>query len=148
MSLDRQALPEMLTRLHLTAIRDQLDSLLDEAAKREFSLREAVAFLCEREVGRRGFGQVEFHVKHSNCRFNSHRLRLRYVPMSSHSFARTLKDETGYGAGGRWRGRLPLGVLSPRMFSFRRGERSGRQASVNPCDGPTDRSLPCGTGVH
>src|SRR5271166_4470599 len=35
--------------------------------------------------------------------------------MSSHSFARTLKDETGYGAGGRWRGRLPLGVLSPRM---------------------------------
>ena len=53
MSLDRQALPEMLTRLHLTAIRDQLDSLLDEAAKREFSLREAVAFLCEREVGRR-----------------------------------------------------------------------------------------------
>ena len=53
MSLDRQALPETLTRLHLTAIRDQLDSLLDEAAKREFSLREAVAFLCEREVGRR-----------------------------------------------------------------------------------------------
>src|SRR5271165_1216422 len=35
--------------------------------------------------------------------------------MSSHSFARTLKDETGYGAGGRWRGRLPLGALSPRM---------------------------------
>ncbi len=32
MSLDRQALPEMLTRLHLTAIRDQLDNLLDEAA--------------------------------------------------------------------------------------------------------------------
>ena len=24
--------------------------------------------------------------------------------MSSHSFTRTLKDETGYGAGGRWRG--------------------------------------------
>ena len=88
MSLDRQALPEMLTRLHLTAIRDQIDCLLDEAAMREFSLREAVAFLCEREVGRRGFGQVEFHVKHSNCRFNSHRLRLRHVPMSSHSFAR------------------------------------------------------------
>src|SRR5208337_2718447 len=118
MSLDRQALPEMLTRLHLTAIRDQLDSLLDEAAKREFSLREAVAFLCEREVGRRGFGQVEFHVKHSNCRFNSHRLRLRHVPMSSHSFARTLKDETGYGAGGRWRGRLPLGVLTD-LLHFR-----------------------------
>ncbi len=35
--------------------------------------------------------------------------------MSSHSFARTLMDETGYCAGGRWRGRLPLGVSSPRM---------------------------------
>src|SRR5271166_3359185 len=29
--------------------------------------------------------------------------------------ARTLMDETGYGAGGRWRVRLPLGVSSPRM---------------------------------
>src|SRR5271157_2244945 len=35
--------------------------------------------------------------------------------MSCHSFARTLMDETGYGAGGRWRVRLPLGVWSPRM---------------------------------
>src|SRR5208337_4681131 len=35
--------------------------------------------------------------------------------MSCHSFARTLMDETGYGAGGRWRVRLPLGVSSPRM---------------------------------
>ena len=34
----------MLTRLKLTAIRDQLDSLLDEAARRELTLREAVAF--------------------------------------------------------------------------------------------------------
>jgi hypothetical protein len=33
--------------------------------------------------------------------------------MSSHSFARTLMDETGYCAGGRWRGCLPLGVSSP-----------------------------------
>src|SRR5882724_4827456 len=43
----------MLTRLQLTVIRDQLDSLLDEAAKRELTLREAIAFLCEREIGRR-----------------------------------------------------------------------------------------------
>src|SRR5271157_3015419 len=63
MSLDRQALPEMLTRLHLTAIRDQLDSLLDEVAKREFSLREAVAFLCEREVGRRNERRITMATK-------------------------------------------------------------------------------------
>jgi len=32
MSTDHQALEGMLTRLHLTSIRDQLDSLIDEAA--------------------------------------------------------------------------------------------------------------------
>ena len=37
MSLDHQALEGMLTRLHLTAIRDQLDHLLGEAAKRELT---------------------------------------------------------------------------------------------------------------
>jgi len=46
MSPDSQVLAEMLTRLHLTAIRDQLDSLLDEAVRRELSLRDAVALLC------------------------------------------------------------------------------------------------------
>jgi DNA replication protein DnaC len=60
---DPQALEAMLTRLHLTAIRDQLDSLLDEAAKREMTLREAVAFLCEREVSRRDERRVEMATK-------------------------------------------------------------------------------------
>jgi hypothetical protein len=63
MSPDHQALAAMLTRLHLTAIRDQLDSLLDEAAKRELNLREAVAFLCEREVSRRDERRVEMATK-------------------------------------------------------------------------------------
>jgi len=53
MGVDHRGLEAMLTRLQLTVIRDQLDSLLDEAAERELTLREAVAFLCEREVGRR-----------------------------------------------------------------------------------------------
>ena len=35
----------MLTRLKLTAIRDQLDSLLDEAGRRELTIREALT-LC------------------------------------------------------------------------------------------------------
>ena len=33
----------MLSRLKLTAIRDQLDSLVDEAGRRELTIREALA---------------------------------------------------------------------------------------------------------
>ena len=46
-------LDRMLTRLKLTAVRDQLDGLLDEAARGEMTLREALAFLCEREIARK-----------------------------------------------------------------------------------------------
>jgi hypothetical protein len=48
MAVDHEALVAMLTRLKLTAIRDGLDSLLDEAARRDLTLREALAFLCDR----------------------------------------------------------------------------------------------------
>jgi DNA replication protein DnaC len=47
----------------LTAIRDQLDSLLDEAAKRELSLREALAFLVAREIARKDERRVEMASK-------------------------------------------------------------------------------------
>ena len=40
----------LLTRLKLTAIRERLDSLLEEAARRELNLREALRYLCEAEV--------------------------------------------------------------------------------------------------
>src|ERR1700751_4288926 len=63
MSLDHESLALSLTRLKLTAIRDQLDSLLDEAAKRELTLREALAFLVEREVARKDERRVEMAVK-------------------------------------------------------------------------------------
>jgi len=43
----------MLSRLQLSAIWDQLDNLLDEAARRDFTLRESLAFLCEVEIARR-----------------------------------------------------------------------------------------------
>jgi len=59
MSLDHERLALALTRLKLTAIRDQLDSLLDEAAKRELTLREALAFLVEREVARKDERRIE-----------------------------------------------------------------------------------------
>jgi DNA replication protein DnaC len=61
--VDHDALIDMLTRLKLTAIRDQLDSLLDEAARRELTLREAVAFLCEREVARKNERRIEMASK-------------------------------------------------------------------------------------
>lgn len=47
------ALTPMLTRLKLTAIRDRLDTLLDEAGRRDMSFREALAFLCEAEIARK-----------------------------------------------------------------------------------------------
>jgi len=52
-AVDHEALVTMLERLKLTAIRDQLDTLLDEAARSEMSLREALAFLAGREIARR-----------------------------------------------------------------------------------------------
>jgi DNA replication protein DnaC len=52
-------LAQMLTRLKLTAVRDGLDSLLDEAARRELSLREALVFLCEREISRKDERRIE-----------------------------------------------------------------------------------------
>ena len=49
----------MLTRLQLTAIRDQLDSLLDQAARAELNLREALAMLCAAEVGRKNERRIQ-----------------------------------------------------------------------------------------
>jgi DNA replication protein DnaC len=63
MAVDHEALLAMLTRLKLTAIRDGLDTLLDEAARRDLTLREAIAFLCEREVARKDERRVEMALK-------------------------------------------------------------------------------------
>ncbi|MEA5411855.1 hypothetical protein VB737_08760, partial [Synechococcus sp. BA-120 BA3] len=46
-------LDDMLSRLRLTAIRDQLDNLLEEAARKELNLREALAWLCAAEIARK-----------------------------------------------------------------------------------------------
>lgn len=66
-------LDRMLTRLKLTAIRDQLDSLLDGEAdqpsfrgkdgppngRRELTIREALTMLCEREIARKDQRRIE-----------------------------------------------------------------------------------------
>lgn len=57
--MDHDHLLQMLTRLQLTAIRDQVDSLLDEAARRELNLREALVFLCEAEVARKDQRRIQ-----------------------------------------------------------------------------------------
>jgi DNA replication protein DnaC len=52
-------LTRMLTRLKLTAVRDQLDTLLDDAARRELSLRESLALLCAAEVARKDERRIQ-----------------------------------------------------------------------------------------
>ena len=61
--VDHETLLGWLTRLQLTAIRDQLDSLLDEAAEKKLTLREALAFLVEREVSRKDERRIEMAFK-------------------------------------------------------------------------------------
>ena len=56
-------LPQMLTRLRLNAIRDQLDTLLDEAARRELNLRDALRFLCEREIASKDERRITMGMK-------------------------------------------------------------------------------------
>ena len=57
--MDHDHLIAMLNRLKLTAIRDQLDSLVDEAGRRELTIREALSFFCEREIARKDERRIE-----------------------------------------------------------------------------------------
>jgi DNA replication protein DnaC len=52
-SAEVDALMDMLARLKLMAMHDRLDSLLDEAARGNLSLRETLALLCRAEVSHR-----------------------------------------------------------------------------------------------
>jgi DNA replication protein DnaC len=47
---DVERLEGMLSRLNLAAIRDRLDALLDEAARQDLNLREALTFVFEAEI--------------------------------------------------------------------------------------------------
>lgn len=59
MSTDHDCLLSMLSRLKLTAIRDRLDTLLDEVARKELNLREALFFLCNTEVARKDERRIQ-----------------------------------------------------------------------------------------
>lgn len=56
-------LDEMLVRLKLSGIRDQLDSLLDEATRANLSARETLAMLCEREIARKDHRRIDMALK-------------------------------------------------------------------------------------
>ena len=56
-------LDAMLTRLKLIGVRDQLDSLLDEASRNDLSVRETLALMCEREIARKNQRRIEMALK-------------------------------------------------------------------------------------
>jgi hypothetical protein len=56
-------LDAMPARLQLGGIRDQLDSLLDEAARSNLSTRETLALLCEREIARKDHRRIDMALK-------------------------------------------------------------------------------------
>jgi DNA replication protein DnaC len=56
---DPEHLARLLTRLKLTAIRDQLDTLLGDAARRELTLRDTLTYLCDREIARKDERRIE-----------------------------------------------------------------------------------------
>ncbi len=78
-NVDHDVLIATLDRLKLTAIRDQLDTLLDEAARSKMTLREALAFLVSREIARRDERRISMSSKLAQFPFVREfgRLRLR-----------------------------------------------------------------------
>ena len=60
--MEHDHLIAMLNRLKLTAIRDQLDSLVDEAAQRDLTIREALSLFCEREIARKDERRIEMSI--------------------------------------------------------------------------------------
>src|ERR1700742_202254 len=49
----------MLNRLKLTVLRDQLDSLIDEAGRQDLTISDALALFCEREIARRDQRRID-----------------------------------------------------------------------------------------
>lgn len=69
MTIDQEHLPKLLTRLKLLAVRDKLDSLLNDAARKEMNLREALTFFCEHEVDSKNHKRVQMGINLSKFPF-------------------------------------------------------------------------------
>ena len=59
----------MLTRLKLTAIRERLDALLVEAARRELTRSETLTYLCEQEVADKEQRRIQMGLSIARCTF-------------------------------------------------------------------------------
>ena len=55
---DHEHLLAMLTRLRLTAVRDQVDTLLDDIARKDLTPRAALIYLCEAEIARKDHRRI------------------------------------------------------------------------------------------
>lgn len=56
-------LEELLLSLKLTTIRERLDNLLDDVARQELTIREALSYLCEQEVRNKQQNRVQMGIK-------------------------------------------------------------------------------------
>lgn len=61
--IEHDDLMQMLTRLKLSAVRDRFDTLLDEAARRDMSLRQALAYLCRTEIDHKNSRRISMALK-------------------------------------------------------------------------------------
>lgn len=68
--MNAQKLEVMLAQLRLTTLRDRLDSLLDEASKKELNHRELVSFLCETELSGKTAKRVQMGTTLARFPFN------------------------------------------------------------------------------
>lgn len=62
-AIDHETMLGWLTQLKFTAICHRLDVLLDEAARKDLTMRETLAPLCEREIARKDERRVEMAMK-------------------------------------------------------------------------------------
>jgi hypothetical protein len=107
-------LEQMLGRLKLTAIRDQLDSLLDEAAKGELTLRETLTLFCEREIARKDERRIEMAM--SIAKFPYVRGTYFYADYCT-AFVRSFRLVSGQATDARdWTAQLSRGLNRPTAF--------------------------------
>ena len=85
------SLPDVLARLKLVAMRDRLDSLLDEATRRDLTLPETLLLLCQAEVARREERRIQMGLGIASSRTYApwkaltSPLNLRWIPSRSAS---------------------------------------------------------------
>jgi DNA replication protein DnaC len=60
--MEHDHLTAIFNRLKRTAIRDQLDGLVDDAARRELTVREALFLFCEREIAGKDERRIEMSI--------------------------------------------------------------------------------------